>query len=129
MILPEDLEKSGSSSLYTSRPSSTIYFLLPYIWWQLDDFFIGQARTAGLSTHFKLAQIDSEELYTDTKFSSNSASVSTDRGFLYGNLTHYTLNARDRWSDLSWIIVAVNFTISQKQIGYYCCNFCCRIPC
>ncbi|KAF7923224.1 uncharacterized protein EAE98_007929 [Botrytis deweyae] len=68
MILPEDLEKSDSSSLYTSRPSSTIYLLLPYIWWQLDDFFIGQARTAGLSAHFKLAQIDSEELYTDTKF-------------------------------------------------------------
>ncbi|KAF7948559.1 uncharacterized protein EAE97_003970 [Botrytis byssoidea] len=68
MILPEDLEKSGSSSTYISRPSSTIYLLLPYIWWQLDDFFIGQARTAGLSTDFKLAQIDSEELYTDTKF-------------------------------------------------------------
>ncbi|KAF7945331.1 hypothetical protein EAE96_010106 [Botrytis aclada] len=68
MIQPEDLEKSSSSSLYTSRPISTIYLLLPYIWWQLDDFSIGQARTAGLSTHFKLAQIDSEELYTDTKF-------------------------------------------------------------
>ncbi|KAK6614531.1 hypothetical protein H4I96_00852 [Botrytis cinerea] len=140
--LSEDLEKSSSSSLYTSRRSSTIYFLLPYIWWQLDDFFIGQARTAGLSTHFKLAQIDSEELYTDTKFvlfafawllllwqiskyqypqddshnheSSNSASVSTDRGFLYGSLTHYTLNARDR-SKLA-TTVAIFVAVSPAEI-------------
>ncbi|KAB8305079.1 hypothetical protein EYC80_004380 [Monilinia laxa] len=67
MISSEDLEKSTSSSPQIYPPGSTIYLLLPYIWWQLDDFFIGQARTAGLATNFKLAQIDSEELYTDSK--------------------------------------------------------------
>ncbi|RAL60989.1 hypothetical protein DID88_010085 [Monilinia fructigena] len=68
MISSEDLEKSTSSSLQIYPPGSTIYLLLPHIWWQLDDFFIGQARTAGLATNFQLAQTDSEELYTDTKF-------------------------------------------------------------
>ncbi|KAM3065808.1 hypothetical protein ACMFMG_009968 [Clarireedia jacksonii] len=68
MSFPEDLEKRVDSRSYTSRTSCTIYLLLPYAWWQLDDFFIGQARVAGLATHFKLNQLDSEELYTNTKF-------------------------------------------------------------
>ncbi|CAG8978467.1 hypothetical protein HYALB_00005041, partial [Hymenoscyphus albidus] len=45
-----------------------LYLLLPYVWWQLDDFFIGQARTAGLSAAFKLKPKESEEIYTIPKF-------------------------------------------------------------
>ncbi|CAG8952937.1 hypothetical protein HYFRA_00007652 [Hymenoscyphus fraxineus] len=60
-------EKLPPFSLHTpSMPP--LYLLLPYVWWQLDDFFIGQARTTGLSATFKLKQQESEEIYTNPKF-------------------------------------------------------------
>lgn len=48
--------------------SSLLYVLLPYIWWQMDDYFFGYARVAGMTFHFSMSPLDSEEAYTDTKF-------------------------------------------------------------
>ena len=63
---------------------ATLYVLLPYMWWEADDFcksvvchvneamakkvtVMGQASTTGLISNFDLVQDESEEIYTNTK--------------------------------------------------------------